>query len=418
MRNHPLIRSLLNLRGNPRACVYTEPLWGIPYNLYMPFVSVFMLALGVTDVQIGLVASLTLLFRTITAGLSGAITDKLGRKMATVIFDTLAWSVPCALWAFSQNVWWFMVAAAFNGFWQITENSWTCLLVEDAEKSQMVNIYSLIHIAGQMAVFFAPIAGLLVKGLTIVPAMRILYGFSCLSMTAKFVLLFFYCDETKAGRVRLQETRGMSLWAILAEYKDLIPRFFRSGNMVLAMTITVLFTITTTIMQNFFGVYATQAMGVADQFLAYFPIIRSAIMLLFLFFIQNRIARFGYKGPMLVGVGMYLLSHTALLLLPAKNLTVLVVYTVLEACAHGLVIPRKDSIAALFIDPKERARMISIMTVVVLGVSIPFGAIAGMLSGVDRRLPFLLDLVLFGVSFVVILTSRSLSRENTGAVAE
>ena len=37
MKNHPLVRALLELRGNPRACVFTEPLWGVPYNLYMPF---------------------------------------------------------------------------------------------------------------------------------------------------------------------------------------------------------------------------------------------------------------------------------------------------------------------------------------------------------------------------------------------
>ena len=33
---------MLSLRGNQLACLYTEPLWGIPYNLYVPFVSVYM----------------------------------------------------------------------------------------------------------------------------------------------------------------------------------------------------------------------------------------------------------------------------------------------------------------------------------------------------------------------------------------
>ena len=42
-----LVHSLLSLRGNPRACVYTEPLWGIPYNLYSPYATLFMVALGI-----------------------------------------------------------------------------------------------------------------------------------------------------------------------------------------------------------------------------------------------------------------------------------------------------------------------------------------------------------------------------------
>lgn len=46
LRKNPMMDTLLSLRGNQRACLYTEPLWGIPYNLYMPFVSVYMAALG------------------------------------------------------------------------------------------------------------------------------------------------------------------------------------------------------------------------------------------------------------------------------------------------------------------------------------------------------------------------------------
>ncbi|MDL2319247.1 MFS transporter, partial [Eubacteriales bacterium OttesenSCG-928-A19] len=162
MSKHPMIQDLQNLRGNPKACVLTEPLWGIPHSLYVPFVSVYMLALGLTDVQIGLIASLTLLIRACTAVISGTVTDKLGRKRTTIIFDILSWSVPCLMWAVAQNVWWFYIAALFNGLWQMTENSWTCLLVEDAEKSKMVNIYSWIYVAGQLSVFFAPLSGLLV----------------------------------------------------------------------------------------------------------------------------------------------------------------------------------------------------------------------------------------------------------------
>ena len=57
MKNKSLLGTLINLKGNPRACVYTEPLWGIPYNLFFPYASVYMLSLGVKDAQIGLIAS-------------------------------------------------------------------------------------------------------------------------------------------------------------------------------------------------------------------------------------------------------------------------------------------------------------------------------------------------------------------------
>lgn len=417
MNKHPMMESLRSLRGNPKACVLTEPLWGIPHSLYVPFASVYMLALGITDAQIGLVVSLTLLFRAFTSMISGAVTDKLGRKKATIIFDIISWSIPCLLWAVAQNVWWFYAAAVFNGFWQITENSWTCLLVEDAEKDKMVNIYSWIYVSGQLSVFFAPLSGLLVGSMGIVPAMRILYLFSFVSMTAKFVILYKYCDETAVGKARLAETKGMSVMSILAGYKELIPRFFRSGNMLLATVISVLLTAASTIMDSFFGVYATQSLMVADQYLAYFPIIRSAIMLVFLFFVQPQLNRFGYKGPMLVGLVLYVASHVVLIAFrSASGLLIPTIYTFVQTCAYGLVMPRKDSMVALCLDPHERARMTSIMTVVVLGINIPFGYIAGLLSETNRSLPFVLNIVLFVITFAVILPSTRLSKKNMAAL--
>ena len=56
---HPVIDTLIHITGNPRAALWTEPLWGIPYNLYMPFVAVYMAALGLTPTQIGLVSTVS-----------------------------------------------------------------------------------------------------------------------------------------------------------------------------------------------------------------------------------------------------------------------------------------------------------------------------------------------------------------------
>jgi uncharacterized membrane protein len=68
----------------------------------------------------------------------------------------------------------------------------------------------------------------------------------------------------------------------------------------------------------------------------------------------------------------------------------------------------------MLLDPAERARMSSIMTMIVLGVNIPFGYIAGALSEQNRTFPFLFNMALFAVAFGVILFSkrmRKLGRE-------
>jgi hypothetical protein len=75
--SHQLITPLKSLRGTARACVYTEPLFGIPYN-YVPYASIYMLAFGLTDSQIGLITSIGLAVQIFWTVMSGALTDKFG----------------------------------------------------------------------------------------------------------------------------------------------------------------------------------------------------------------------------------------------------------------------------------------------------------------------------------------------------
>jgi len=67
---------------------------GHPFNLYAPYVSIYMIALGLPDKQIGLIVSISWGFQIFLALLSGVVTDKLGRRRTTLIFDILSWSVP------------------------------------------------------------------------------------------------------------------------------------------------------------------------------------------------------------------------------------------------------------------------------------------------------------------------------------
>ena len=190
LMRHDLIRTLIELKDNPKLSLLTEPLWNIPYNLFTPYATLYMYALGVGDTQIGFLLSVGMCFQIVTALLGGIITDKLGRRVTTIMFDTFAWSIPCLILAFAQNFWWFLAAAICNSMYQITNVSWTCLFVEDCDPKKMVNAFTWIQVTGLIAVFFAPLATLLVDWFTMVTAVRFIYFFSFVSMTAKFVIIF------------------------------------------------------------------------------------------------------------------------------------------------------------------------------------------------------------------------------------
>jgi MFS family permease len=122
LKKHSLFASLKSLTRNPRGCVYTEPLWGIPFNLYAPYVSIYMVALGLSDTDIGLIVSISWSFQVIFAMLSGVITDKVGRRRTTLLFDILSWAIPALICAVAQNFWYFLVAGIINSTWRITMN--------------------------------------------------------------------------------------------------------------------------------------------------------------------------------------------------------------------------------------------------------------------------------------------------------
>ena len=104
LTTHPLVKSLFELKGNPRVTVLTEVMFGIPYNLFMPFFSVYMIALGMNDQQIGSIASLGLVLQVFSALLSGVLVDKFGRRLSLFIGDLVCWSITCLIWAVAQDI--------------------------------------------------------------------------------------------------------------------------------------------------------------------------------------------------------------------------------------------------------------------------------------------------------------------------
>lgn len=404
-----LFRTLIHLKGNPRACVYTEPLWGIPFNLYAPFITVYMYALGVFDAQIGLLLSIGMIFQVIAAIGGGIVTDKLGRRLTTFIFDTIAWSIPALIWAFAQNFWWFFAAVILNSAWQVTNNSWNCLLVEDCDESVLVNVYTWVHIAGLIAVFFAPVSAFFVEHYTMVKTMRVLYLITFFSMTLKFIILYRWTSETEMGAQRKKETAHMPMKKMLLDYKHVVTKILKSPHTLYLIVFLVLFNIGSIITANFFGLYITKNLDIPEYFLALFPMIRAAIILSFMIFLQDRFNGFPFKTMMVAGLFLYFLANLLLITTPKASLGYLFFYISVEAVAYTLVNPRRDSMLVWFVDKEERARVNGVIYVLMIGFTIPFGWISGLLSSWNRVLPFILNMIVYMLCVIMILRSGFLN---------
>jgi MFS family permease len=401
-----LIKTLLGLRGNPRACVYTEPLWGLSMNLCVPYASVYMLAMGLGDAEVGFIATLYMLSQMVFAFFSGPITDKLGRRKTTAIFDFLGWCVPSLIWMRAEGFWFFFVAALFNGAMKVPTNSWDCLLVEDAEKDDITRIYSLVIASGHLSALFAPIASILVSKLTLVPAVRILYINAFIIMTTKIIVLYLCSRETRTGIVRMRETKGKSIFDLAGGYSGVLKIIGKSKGTVFSLVITALVVTVGMVNVTFWQVIASKKLGVPDSLLPLFPMFRSLIAITFFFTVIPRITRKSLKMPLLLGFASYAVGQTLLILAPGHSplmYAVLCVSLLFDGFGAGILVMLAESLVALNVDVAERARVMALQHMIIMFVTSPFGWIGGLLSVISRNLPFVLNIVLLVTGIMVTL---------------
>lgn len=405
LRSNYMVHTFLNLKGNPKACVWTEPLWGISYNLYVPYATLFMTAVGLTYADLGYITSITMAAQMIFAVLSGVLCDKMGRRRCTLVFDVLSWSVPELLWMLSQNFTWFAVAALFNGMWRVTENSWYLLLVEDAEKDQIVPLLSLTELMGLIAAFFAPLSKFAIDAFGLVPTMRFFHGLACVMMTAKFVILYIYGTETRNGVRRMEATKHRSMFSMLWECKDVYLSIMRDKRMMLTLGIMALYTLISTVSRNYWALFLNDNLGIAEGDIVFFTTIKSIVTLISIFVLVPRAQKVPFKNPMLLSLAVYTASQILFLFNPGGWLLVpgLVASVVLEAMALSVLSPLVNSLVFVNAEEDERARVCGMVFATVALIVTIFPALIGVLAQINLVLPFIVNFGLLGLSAVLTL---------------
>jgi len=177
-----------------------EPLWGIPYVLYNFYLSLYMKSMGITDKQIGFLISLGFISAIVFSLMAGVITDALGRRKTTLIFDLIGWPCSILLYAFAKDFWMFALAIIVNGAHRIPAVSFNLMVIEDADNTQRFAAFNLINIINISAGLLTPIAGLAVRMYGIVNAERFLLFFAATSMTLMMIMRYRYHTETRIGQ--------------------------------------------------------------------------------------------------------------------------------------------------------------------------------------------------------------------------
>lgn len=402
MRKNAVIDTLCTLEGNAKPCLYLEPLWGIPYNLYAPLASVYMAALGLSPSQIGLISTIFLVSQMFWALLSGVLTDKLGRRTCTAIFDCVSWTIPALLWMLAQDFRWFAAAAVFNGAWRVTETSWDLLMIEDAPESRLVHMYTLTSIAGLLAGFVSPIAYFFVQKFTIVPTMRFVYGFTCIMMTSKFVILYFLSKETSVGKRRMAECKDVSIFSRLWDSRKVLGQMLKSKRILLTVAFVACYSGICNVNGSFWPLLITEKLGIPTENLSIFFTIKNLFMLVCYFVVAPRLDVRRFRHPMLLGLSLLIAQQVLMMLMPTGLYWLVIVAVVLEALALSILDPMRGSLQMINIDREERARMLSYFYALCMLITSPLSWLAGLAAEVDRAYPFAMNFVLTVAAIVLV----------------
>ena len=157
-----------SVKGNAKIIIVTEANWTVPiawFGLYSP---IYMIALGLSKVEVGLVTSLGIAVAAIGTILGATISDRLGQKRTLMIFDSLTWLTAMLVFSFAQNIWWFIAGTIINNLCMIAMASWQCLFVEGTPKDKRANIYAFLQVMLNGASLLVPLAGMIVDGFGLV----------------------------------------------------------------------------------------------------------------------------------------------------------------------------------------------------------------------------------------------------------
>lgn len=195
------MKLLRDLPRNPRYSILLEPVWAIPGTIVLFYAPLYMKEAGLSDIEIGIINSVNLYFAFIFQLFAGSVTNKLGRKRTTLIFDLLAWSVPMFIWAFSQNFWLFLMAYLLNATSKFVTVSFNCLIIEDVEEHKRSKVFAMLNMIITGAGVLTPIAGVVIADFGIAPTLASIYFVGGLLMTAMFLFVI-------ATRKRLRLARN------------------------------------------------------------------------------------------------------------------------------------------------------------------------------------------------------------------
>jgi MFS family permease len=395
------VRSILlkDLPPNARYCVLLEPLWALTGTVVLYYATLYMKSVGLSNLSVGVILSANLYAAFLFQIIAGAVTDRLGRRMTSLVFDLIGWVLPMALWAIATNFWIFLIAALFNACASVVNTSFNLLATEDTPKESQPPVFAAIKLIAMGAGLLTPIAGALMGRYGVVSTLRVIYGVGAVMMFVHFVWRHRLVHETAAGKAAMKRRGNTGMARSVATNLRLFWKLSRQRRMwpLVGLYIATSLAVTINVFQV---VHLADNLRIGADTISWIPALTAAVALMCFLALLPRL-----KGHSVVAAARTALALSAagwllFLLVPRHGVFLLMLSSTLIAAGVFLTESYRDTIIVGTLDDKDRAAMFGALQSVTAMMAIPSGYIAALLYDTRPRLLFVVIFLLYAAGAI------------------
>ncbi len=366
-----------------------------------------MKGLGVTDKQIGYIISIGYIAGTVFSLVSGLITDRLGRKRTTLIFDFISWPLTVLIYLISNSFIMFAIATVLNNMGKIVGVSWNLMIVEDADNDQRIAAFNLLNIINISTGVIIPLAGVLVGAYGVITAERVFLTYGVISMSTMVILRNHLYKETRIGQQILDEYKKNP---VPLKLKSLIPvkaaRVFKGNpKAIIAALVYILFFVYVplgTFNSLYFAPFMTEALKLGKSSISVLGGIYSGVMLLIFVFVIPAVSKGNNTRNMQSGLLIQAVSLSLLILIPGGSLINVVLCIGIYAVGFGIFRPFLDTMLAEVTEGNERAGIYSLINTVTCVITALLGFVSGSVYVFNPRLLYIISIVILLASIILL----------------
>lgn len=253
------------LKGNLLVIVISSGFWNLAGQMVGPFFSLYVLGLGGTYVDIGLISAIGSITRIIPSLIGGYLADSIGRKKI-VYSMTFLMGLNELINAFSPSVNFLFISAALGAvFSGIRGPAFDSITADSTKPDSRALAYAVLSVVPPFFGLMSPyVMGLLIDQFGTVSAIRGGYLFVFLMYLVATFLRYKYLEETLVLEENVEKKNIMeSLRELIVDFKLTLRSLPKQ--LYVFMILDLLLNLSWSIMNPYMIVYGTETIGLSSS---------------------------------------------------------------------------------------------------------------------------------------------------------